>query len=655
MKSMINSNIDSRKNKKFTLVLILLISFTIFQANSQVTTSPDSVCVGSSGVVYFVNGSTGSSFNWAVTGPGNTINSNGNNSITVDWSTIPGTDTLSVVETNVYGCVGDPVYLPILRLPLPTAIAGPDGLICEGNTYTVTGASATNYSSLLWATSGTGNFTNNGTLIPTYTPSAADISAGLVTLVLTATGYSPCGNAVDSLVLTITPLPIADAGQDDIICEGNTLTISTASASNYSVINWTTSGSGAFANNGTLTPTYTPSAADIAAGSVVLTLTSYGITPCGDDVDDMILTITPLPIADAGQDDIICEGNNYSISSAAASNYNSINWTTSGSGSFVNNGTLTPTYTPSAADIAAGSVVLTLTAYGNNPCGDDVDDMILTITPLPLANAGQDATICEGNIYSIIGATSSNYNSIAWTTSGSGTFINNGTLTPTYTPSAADIAAGSVVLTLTAYGNNPCGNAIDDMTLTIIPMVVIDVGQNATICEGNTFTPNSATAINYSAISWSTSGSGTFANGNTLTPTYIPSAADIAAGSVVLILTADGNGPCHSVSDSITLNIIPAPLATAGPDITICEGAVVTITGASASNYTTLIWSTSGSGIFTYNSVLNPTYTPSAADIAAGTVTLTLTVNGFSPCIPVVDDMTVTIHPKPVTSPIYHF
>ncbi|MFC1733535.1 hypothetical protein ACFL6I_24820 [candidate division KSB1 bacterium] len=643
------------KKIRFTLVLILLISLTIFQANSQVTTSPDSVCVGSNGVVYFVNGSTGSSFNWTVTGAGHTINSNGNNSITVDWSTTPGTDTLSVVETNVYGCIGDPVYLPVLRLPLPTANAGPDGLICEGNTFTINSATATNYSNLLWITSGTGNFTNNGTLSPTYTPSVADISAGSVTLILTASGYTPCGNASDSLVLTITPLPLADAGQDDIICEGNTYTISTASASNYSAINWTSSGTGAFANNGTLTPIYTPSAADIAAGSVVLTLTSYGNNPCGNDVDDLTLTITPLPLADAGQDDIICEGNSYSISTAAATNYNSLNWTTSGSGTFTNNGTLTPTYAPSTADIAAGSVVLTLTVYGNNPCGNDVDDLTLTITPLPLANAGQDDIICEGNTLSISGASSSNYNSLAWTTSGSGTFANNGTLTPTYTPSAADIASGSVVLTLTAYGNNPCGNAVDDMTLTIIPMVTVDAGQNGTICEGNTFTVNSAVATNYNNLLWSTSGTGTFANGNTLTPTYIPSAADIAAGNVILTLTANGNSPCGNVSDNITLNIIPAPVANAGPDITICEGAVVTITGATAINYTTLIWATSGSGTFTNNSTLNPTYTPSAADINAGTVTLTLTVNGYSPCNPVTDDMVITIHPKPVTSAIFHF
>jgi len=46
-----------------------------------------------------------------------------------------------------------------------------------------------------------------------------------------------------------------------------------------------------------------------------------------------------------------------------------------------------------------------------------------------------------------------------WTTSGTGFFNDPNLLHPVYTSSAADILAGSVTLTITAYGNLPCGNA----------------------------------------------------------------------------------------------------------------------------------------------------------------------------------------------------
>jgi trimeric autotransporter adhesin len=85
-----------------------------------------------------------------------------------------------------------------------TANAGGNQSICGGNTYTVTGASATNNSGVNWTTSGDGTFLNGTTLTPTYTPGVADILAGTVTLTLTATGNAPCANATSNMTLTIT-------------------------------------------------------------------------------------------------------------------------------------------------------------------------------------------------------------------------------------------------------------------------------------------------------------------------------------------------------------------------------------------------------------------------------------------------------------------
>ena len=68
---------------------------------------------------------------------------------------------------------------------------------------------------------------------------------------------------------------------------------------------------------------------------------------------------------------------------ATASNNLGISWSSTTGGTFTGGSTLTPTYTPSAADILAGSVTLTLTATGNTPCGDETSTMILTIDPLP--------------------------------------------------------------------------------------------------------------------------------------------------------------------------------------------------------------------------------------------------------------------------------
>ena len=112
----------------------------------------------------------------------------------------------------------------------------------------------------------------------------------------------------------------------------------------------------------------------------------------------MILTITPAPVANAGSDEAICEGDVFDLSSSVtiptASNYSTLSWSSSGTGTFDDNSSLTPDYTPSAADITAGSVTLTLQANGNGSCATPAtDNMIITTTPAPVTNAGNEAAI----------------------------------------------------------------------------------------------------------------------------------------------------------------------------------------------------------------------------------------------------------------------
>ena len=97
----------------------------------------------------------------------------------------------------------------------------------------------------------------------------------------------------------------------------------------------------------------------------------------------MVLTIIPAAISDAGADDNVCEGSTYTLTGTASNNIG-VSWTTSGTGTFSGGSSLTPIYTPSAADIAAGNVTLTLTATGNSPCSDATSSILLTIDPSPI-------------------------------------------------------------------------------------------------------------------------------------------------------------------------------------------------------------------------------------------------------------------------------
>ncbi|MBN2777226.1 MAG: HYR domain-containing protein [Bacteroidales bacterium] len=86
----------------------------------------------------------------------------------------------------------------------------------------------------------------------------------------------------------------------------------------------------------------------------------------------------------------------------------------------------------------------------------------------PTANAGIDASICQNGTYSLADATVHNNDGLLWETSGDGTFTSTSIVNPIYTPGTADIAAGTVTLTLTAYGMGVnISNAVDQMELTV--------------------------------------------------------------------------------------------------------------------------------------------------------------------------------------------
>jgi hypothetical protein len=64
------------------------------------------------------------------------------------------------------------------------------------------------------------------------------------------------------------------------------------------------------------------------------------------------------------------------------------------------------------------------------------------------------------------------------------------------------------------------------------------------------------TVQNQSSVLWTTSGNGTFSSTSTLNPVYSPGATEIAAGTVILTLTASAVSPCSvSASDQLTLHI----------------------------------------------------------------------------------------------------
>jgi len=156
-------------------------------------------------------------------------------------------------------------------------------------------------------------------------------------------------NVYDNMVLTIHRVAVVNAGQDRAICQNSQYHFTDATASNFSAILWTHNGLGTLASANTLTPTYTP--APTETGIVTFTLSANGLLPCENASDQKTLTIHPTPTAIAGPDFNNCDRAPFVLTSAMASGASSINWTTSGTGTFVNPTMKNAHYTQSAAKV----------------------------------------------------------------------------------------------------------------------------------------------------------------------------------------------------------------------------------------------------------------------------------------------------------------
>ena len=287
---------------------------------------------------------------------------------------------------------------------------------------------------------------------------------------------SGCGGSVVSspAALTVNPPALVDAGADQTVCASSPA-VTLAGWFGGAATNATWSGgSGAFSNGDSTTTnaTYTPSVGEITAGTVTLTLTTGDPSgPCGAVNDSMMITINPAAVVNAGPDKTVCSSSPaVTLGGYFGGAASSATWT-GGAGSFNPNNTATnAVYTPTAGEITVGTVTLTLTTDDpSGPCGAVNDSMVITINPAATVNAGADQTVCGDNpATTLAGSIGGGASSATWA-GGAGAFSpNNTTLTAIYTPTAGEIAAGTVTLTLTTDDpTGPCGAVNDSMIITI--------------------------------------------------------------------------------------------------------------------------------------------------------------------------------------------
>jgi gliding motility-associated-like protein len=555
-----------------------------------------------------------------------------------------GSDTLVLAATNIGTCLPVTDTLIVVITAPPLVDAGNTIYICNDDNAHLNGSITSGSGTGIWQTDGDGTFTpNDFTLTATYIPGNNDITNEIVALTLTSTNNGGCLPVSDVLTLHITSHPTVNAGTDTSICENATVqlngTVSGSSTTGY----WSTNGDGTFnPDSSALNAIYTPGSIDTLNGSVELILTSTLACPVKDT---LVITLIPAPIANAGNNQVICQGVmtvnlNGNVANASGGYY----WQTNGTGTFIPDSTsLTTSYQLSSQDSTNGSVILTLVAVGNGLCNNDVDSLTVVTAEHIQVDAGEDITVCASGEVFLNG--NANAGTLYWTTLGTGTFApDSSDMMAQYLFSEEDTAIGSVEIVLNSQTS--CGLYTDTMQITFTPVTYVDAGIEMTACK-NAASVQLNGIISGGSITgqWTTSGTGYFLpSDSALDATYFFSSYDTSQATMVFWLTSTNNGTCLSVTDSVYIDFEAIPVVFAGNNVIICAGSNVSLNGQIESASGTGYWTSNGDGSFNPSSTsLQTTYIPGTNDLITGTVLITLNSDATSACGSVSDSLTATI------------
>lgn len=323
---------------------------------------------------------------------------------------------------------------------------------------------------------------------------------------------------------------------------------------------------------------YTPSALDTLNNNILnslnnryvkIVLRTTGV--CPSITDTLRLQVKQPPIVSAGSNSVIC-GNLKTVglfgSVFGATNQGIWNFLSPASGSF-SSGTqpLTPIYQFSQNDTTQTSLQFVLTSTNNGLCAAESKTVTVFINKPPIVNAGPASTvICSNNstlvLNGVVSGTASSTG--VWQTNGGGVFLpNNLSLNSSYIPGGLDLFVPSFWLYLQSTNNGLCMPTRDSMQVFVTEPAFVNAGADINTCsnDARALLGGVLTGTTVGQSSW-LGGTGNYApSSSVLTPTYLPTPAEVAAGFITLTLTTINNGYCNATQDVMRINFQPKPLA----------------------------------------------------------------------------------------------
>jgi gliding motility-associated-like protein len=432
--------------------------------------------------------------------------------------------------------------------------------------------------------------------------------------------FTPICEQVETITVTVNPLPIVDAGPDQTLCAGDQSVLNGSGATTYVWDNGVTDG-----------VSFTP------AATATYTVTGTGAGGC-QGTDQATVTVNPVPIINAGPDQIICIGDPVTLTASGAGIGGVYAWDNGVTDGLAFNPIATNTYTVTGTNSglcsATDQVTVTINPLDdpsfNYPSGLTYCQTAADPTALVTGLAGGifSFTVVSGGPTLVLNTTSGLVDlsasdlgtyAITYNTSGAPgslcpqtstlnmtitdapiadftfgtycsndldpnpTFINGGSggiFTALPAGLSINAATGLVDLSASAPGTYTITNTInipgcalatfdDDIIINGLPAGTIS--GTTTICPGDPL-PDITINLTAGLAPWDLTYNynGAPVNVVAAAPTFTITGA--AIGSYDLVSVTDANGCTNALVGNATISTFPTPIMTVLNDQEICEG-----------------------------------------------------------------------------------
>jgi gliding motility-associated-like protein len=460
---------------------------------------------------------------------------------------------IAVIDPTANHCVCDPSQL-LMQPPLLSL--SDDSTLCSGQSLALGHSPITGYGYSWSPSNGLSDSTISNPLLLTSNITNTPV---LTTYVLTTNRIGCFSN--DTILITVNPIPVSNAGADIAVCPHNIGQIGTTATSGYTYLWYPSMGLNDTAISNPTVTLVTPGA------TVYKVITSS--LGCHSK-DSTVVTVNPIPVSNAGTDILTCATTGLgNIGTGAVSGY-SYRWSpgTGLSDTAVSN----PTVVLSNADTTA--YIVTTSALG---CFSK-DTVDVTINPLPTATILGTTAVCKnGASPKII------FTGAAGTAPYTFTYkLNTGTaqtittlVGDTVSILASTAVSGTykyILISVKDSTSIACSQTQNDsVVITVNPLPTATITGAAIVCQGTnaqqiTFTGALGTApytfiytINHGSNQTITTTSGNSAS--VVIPTTI---ADTLNYNLISVQDASSTTCSQAQTDSTTIIINPLPISNFG-------------------------------------------------------------------------------------------